>query len=572
MNNPTDPFVHEAEILIIGGGLAGLTAARKALNEGRDIIIVDKGPWGHSGTSGINWGHDMTSNEWTLDDGTSSLPTIISYNEGLVDQTYALAICKAVHEARPNATSEQMGSIAERLKNGYPAARNASLPTVTDHGCFPRYFSQYIRSKGVRIFDRTMVLDLLFNDEGAAIGAVALGLVNGEARIFRAQAVILATGCYSWVSGWNGASPHTIAGPESTGDGHRMLLNAGVALSDMEQMPVDYVQWDPLPARQSMGVSGASIVNYDRLINTKGEYFVCPYAANPLLSNAVLMRLTFREILNGRATSHNGILKDTTNSETDDRYYRRCAERLHDLGYELPERVEVVPEQWESAAHPWKLDTSSQTQIPGLFYAGSGMGAWVGVGYFCCVGSGWLAGHGASDYVKEQGSSKFNFTQAKALLIKAFDLLKNMPKDPIRSTTVVRSIQKAFWSGLSPIRDEQGIRASIEMLTSIENELMPRIWVPTKTKRLNSDWRVAIEARSLLTCALGTAHAALARTETRGAHWRRDYPVTDNANWLKHIVVNLSDSIWSVSVENIDDSIMPAEKVAKLVLDIDLLD
>ena len=101
------PFgVYEADVLVVGGGITGLFAAKEAMSRGSSVIIVDKGPWGHSGTSGINWGHDMTTNEWVTDDGSSFVGVSIWANDGMVDQIYDAALGQAVKEARPVATNE----------------------------------------------------------------------------------------------------------------------------------------------------------------------------------------------------------------------------------------------------------------------------------------------------------------------------------------------------------------------------------------------------------------------------------------------------------------------------------
>jgi len=563
--------MHETDVLVIGGGLAGLFAARNATLQGSRVTIIDKGPFGHSGTSGINWGHDMETDEWAPDDGSCALSLFITFNDGLPDQEYSLSLCRAVHEARPNALSEQMGCIAERLRNGRPAGRNSNAPIAVDHGCFPRMFAQDAKRSGIPIFDRTMVLDVLRTEDGRAAGAVAIDLISGEARVFRSKAVVMATGSYCWVAGWNGMSPYTIAGPENTGDGHTMFINAGLQMRDMEQLPFDLVQWTPLGTRQGMGGMGGGIVNHNRILNANKARFTQVIDKDPRLDNATLMRLTMREIWQGRGTEHRGVYVDTARLATDNRYYRRADEnQLRTLGYELPRYVECVPEQWETAGRPFHLSTTSETAIPGLYYAGSGSGAWAGLGYFSCVGSGWMAGGGAAKVAANTELPPVSQAKISSILAAAFALLDAAPEAPIRSTDVVRRIQNAYWSGLSPLRDDTGIRATIAELERIQTEDLPRMYVPEKSRRLNSDWRLALEANSLLTCAMGTARAALIRTETRGAHCRTDYPKMDNANWLKNTVVGLSDGAWSVRAVPIDDSLISAAKLAEMIPEVGL--
>jgi len=564
---PTRPVqVHEADVIVVGGGLAGLTAARKAASDGSSVIILDKGLFGHSGTSGINWGHDLETNEWLEDDGSSSLPTWILLNDGLPDQTYALEFCKAVKEGRPNATTEQMGCVLERIADGSPVSHNAPAPLNVDHGCFPRFFAQQAKHSGKQIFDRTMALDVLLADDGRAAGVVALDLVSGDALVFRGKAVVMATGSYCWVAGWNGMSPFTIAGPENTGDGHRMFINAGLEMRDMEQLPFDNVQWTPIGTRQGMGSMGNSIVNHARTLNKDMERFTQAIDTDPRLNNPAFMRLTAKEIWQGRGTENGGVFVDTADLETDDRYYRRARENeMRAMGYDLPQYVEVVPEQWETAARPYQLSTSSETAIPGLFFAAANSGAYSGCAFMGCFGSGWMAGKGAAVTAASSDAAAVPWTKVNDILNSAYGLLEATPESPIRVTDVYRSVQNAYWSGLSPLRDDAGIKASIAELERIKAEDLPKMHVPSKSRQFNTDWRLALEVESLITCALGTGQAALVRTETRGAHCRTDYPKMDNANWLKNTVVKLDGATWSVRTEPIDDSIVPAADVAALV-------
>lgn len=557
--------VHEADVVIVGGGVAGATAARRVLEKGLSVSIVDKGPWGHSGTSGMNWGHNAETNEWAEGDGSNTIGTLAYMFEGMVNQPNCVAVCQSVHEGRPIATYEQAGCNFERTKEGHSYAQNAPVDLAVDNGCFNRYFCLELERKGADIHDRTMVIDLLQAADGSAAGVVAIDLVDGSAHVFRGKTVIFATGSYRWVSGFNGMKPHTIASPENTGDGLGILMRKGVAMRDMEAQPIDYVQWTPMGTRQSMGAMGGSTINFKYLFD-KDKNKLIPDEVEGM-TNGQLARAYVRAIMDGRATENDGIYVITNDPHSDDRYYRRTKEnQARFLGYELPEYTEVVAEQWEDAGHPFVYTAEAETEIPGLYYAATAQGGWTGVGFFYAFGTGFLAGESAAAKAKAADKAPaVDWEAVNAALSEAYGLLEAEPADPIRSTVIFRSIQEAYWMGLGPARDEEGILASIAELKRIETEDLPKMQVPSKSKQYNSDWHRALEVKNMLMCAQATAEAALIRKECRGPHVRTDYPAQDNDNFLVSTKVSYADGAWSSSLEALDDSIIPMDTLKGLV-------
>lgn len=557
--------VHEADVVVVGGGVAGATAARRVQAQGLSVCIVDKGPWGHSGTSGMNWGHNAETNEWAEGDGSNSFLTWLYVQDGMIDQPNAMAMCQAVHQGRPCATFEQLGCTLERGKDGHTAAGNAPVDFTVDNGTFNRYPCLDIERKGAEICDRTMALDLLLGPDGQAAGVVGVSMVDGSAHVFRGKAVVFATGGYTWVAGFNGMKPHTIAGPENTGDGLAILMRHGVAMRDMEEQPIDFVQWTPLGVRQSMGSQGASTINWAFMYDKDLNPLVPEGVTN--VSNGELARYYYRAQLEGRGTENGGVYVVTNDPASDDRYYRRCKEneRIF-LGYELPEYTEVVAEQWDCAGHPFDYSPTAETSIPGVFYAASGQGLWGGCGFFGAFGSGFMAGEGAAARAKEvEAAPAVDWEAADAALDSAYSLLEAEPNDPIRSTVVFRDIQNAYWQGLNPLRTAEGIQASLDELRRIEAEELPRMHVPDKSRRYNTDWHRALEARGMLMCAIATGEAAALREECRGAHVREDFPYQDNGNFLKSTKVSYEDGEWRASLEDIDGTYMAASDIAAML-------
>lgn len=543
--------VHEADVVIVGGGVAATAAARRAMELGVSVILVDKGPWGHSGTSGMNWGHNAETIEWSEGDGSDHVGTWAFLTDGMLNQTNGLGTCMAVHAGRPCATFEQLGCTLERGHEGHTAANN-SPGFVVDNGTFNRYPCLELERQGAAIYDRTMVTDVLMGADGRAAAVTAIDLENGAAHIFRGKAIVFAMGSARWMSGFNGLKPQTIAGPENTGDGLAILLRHGVAMRDMEEQSIDFVQWTPLAIRTGMGAQGASTINWRFMYDANFEPLVPEGVAS--VSNGELARFYYRAVLEGRGTEHGGVYVITNDPQSDDRYYRRTKEnQLVNLGFEVPEYTEVVAEQWEDAGHPFVYDVDAQTQIPGLYFASSGQGTWGGCGFFGSFGTGWQAGNGAANRaLTGQAASDIDWAAATAAFDEAYGLLKAEPAEPIRATEVFRAIQEAYWAGLSPLRNEEGILATIAELKRIEDEILPRMYVPAKSMTYNTDWHRALEARNMLMCAQAIGEAALLRKECRGAHIRTDYPIHDNANFLVSTKVGWADGAWTASIEPLE--------------------
>jgi len=562
----TYPFgVYDTDVLIIGGGVAGLTAARKAMANGAMVTVVDKGPWGSCGTSGINWGHDIETNEWYTGDMAASLPIFATMNDGLLNQTYGMAMFEGLRQARPAAYAEQVGIVVQRMDGGVPAAGNADVPLTIDHGYFLRWHARDIKLKGADVHDRTFILDILKDEQGAAVGAVGINLISGDAMVFRAKSVVLATGSYIWAAGYNGEVPYTIGSPENTGDGFRMLLDAGVSFADMEHIVHDIAQWAPKGCRQGMGgICGSTPTHVHILDKDKKRVTEALDAGG---GYPEFFRLLAKAELDGRTfevpdSDSGAFYVDTAGIGLPlwNRYYARVPENYKvALGYELPQYVKDVWSQWDCAGKPSKLNQYSETVIPGVFYAAASEGA----AFMSACGSGWIAGDGASLKAKSADTlPAVPWEQVNTLLTDAYGLLDAEPSDGIRAAELFRSIQKAYWSGCKPLRSADNLNACIQEVDRIESEDLPKMHVPIKTRRFNTDWLRALEAKSLLRITKATALSALAREESRGYNCRIDFPKIDNTNWLKNVNVTFANGQWTTELTDIDDSVIPAEALA----------
>lgn len=571
--------VHESDVLVVGGGIAGMEAALRVVEQGKTAIIVDKGVFGHSGTSGMNWGHTYQSMEFSPDDDATIANTIAVMDmvcEGLLNQPYFYNLLKAHKEEKIIQNALKYGSIPLYNEDGTVLSRNEVnpyFPVTHDQGFWPRMMAQWCQRNGnvTEIIDNTYVVDILLSKEGRAAGAVAIDMVDGIPHVFRAKATIMATGSYCWITGWNGMGAETMAGKENTGDGIGILLRHGIPMADMEQYCGDASQWTPAGTRQTMGN-----FNFDASQTPKNMIFDKDMVsweemlgdAHPMANMGGSMRIFYGLRLHGRTTENGGCYINKDAAPVAPRYFRRVEERQKALmEYDLPQYVEVVPETWDSAGCPHDLSQTSETIIPGLFFAGAAPGAVGGMTQVAAQSGGWIAANGAVELASDIQMPEVEQAQIDAIIDKAFHYIEKKPEKPIRANKVMRSIQQTYWDRENgPLKDEKKIEEIIRELTRIKEEDLPRMWTSDKSYRMNCEWRDCFEAENMLYCALGASYAGLTRRETRGFHMRTDYPNLDNSTGLKNTVVKMDeDGNWHCEFAPKFDQIIPSAVLAQMV-------
>jgi succinate dehydrogenase / fumarate reductase flavoprotein subunit len=556
---------YSADVIIIGGGLAGMMAARNALAQGASVILVDKGPFGRSGATGINWGHEVMSYEGASSEtlGLALAPMTMA---GLVDQEYYSAIIHASYEMCVLQQAVKSGAVLEMTAVPEDSPHNMKYPFLrTAEPVMPRFFAQQLRNSSVQIIDRTMVLDILQDEAGAASGIVALDLVTGEGVTVTAKAVVMCTGSPCWANGWSGVGAKTNASPENTGDGLAILLGHGVPIKNIEQWDLYFYNSSPSGIAFSQGI-GVSVGDHpENMLNSDGKNFLVDNPDFTSVDRPVYELLCMKEVYEGRGSSKGGLWYDITRLEEPDyvmAFNRRVPENhRRALRYVDENPCEIIPTPWECAGAP-HLDKKGQTQIEGLFFASAGDQAYGGSCATVCLAGGHLAGGSAAALAAEREMPVLDAATAQAVLDGAFSALENDPPQPVRATKVMHTIQNIMnqyvWMG----RTDVGLNRAVVELNRVRDELMPRMVVVDKSKTFNQEWRQAIEVPFMWANVMATAQSALARTESRGSHHRLDHPATDNSRWLKNVYVRVDDGQWSTEARGIVTELVPAPLVA----------
>jgi len=565
---------HKYDAVIVGAGGAGLMGALYASRGANTAVLSKLYPTrSHTGTAQGGMGaalgnHEEDSPEWHTFD-------TIKGSDYLADQDAAKIMCyEAVdivyeleHMGLPFNRTEE-GRIAQRPFGGHtnnltkhPVRRACYAADRTGHMILQTLYQQCIK-QNVTFFDEFHVLDLIIED-GVTRGVVAVEIATGELHVFHAKAVMFATG--GWGKVWRVTSnAHTL-----TGDGPAIALRRGIPLEDME-----FFQFHPTGIYKmgiliTEGVRGEGGV----LINREGERFMDRYAPTikDLASRDVVSRAIYLEVragngIDGKDYVHLDVRPDTVNSyferdgiKNPDGTPRRIT--AADIEARLPDIADftrtylgvdpvVQPMPVQPTAHyamggiptdVWArvVTDGENTVVPGFYAAGE----------VACVsvhGANRLGTNSLLDinvFGKRAGIDMVNFCQENDLLPlpkepdafarEQVEVLRNRQKGRERAADIRREMQDVMMDYVGVFREEEGIERAIDKVKELQ-ERYQQIALDDKGNRFNTDVLEAWELGALLDMAEVTAVAALSRTESRGGHYREDYPNRDDDNWLRH--------------------------------------
>jgi succinate dehydrogenase/fumarate reductase flavoprotein subunit len=547
------------DVLIIGSGGAGLMAALHAYDANPDlnIVVVAKGLIGKSGCTRLVQGGFNA----VLEAGDSIERHFVDTLEGgayLNDQELAWALVSDAPEIiRKLETKAGVffdrspdGTIHQKAFAGQSFDRTVHRGDQTGIEIMSRLHDQLLVRKIGRM-DETRAIDLMPDSSGTRIaGALLLDQRTGDFVLARARVTLLATG--------GGPRMYTYSAPslEKVGDGYAMAYRAGCELIDMEMMQFHPTGILAGASRLSgmvleEGLRGAGAF----LLNGAGERFMERYdpVRKERATRDVVSRAGYLEIMAGRGSPQGGVFLDASHlgadfvAKTFPGMVRRCAE----VGYDLTrEPVEVVP-----TAHfhmgGARIDADTRVQgFDGLLVAGEDAGGvhganrlgGNGVAESCVFGA--RAGIAAAQICAAQAWAEPDAGTVERARDKALAPLR---REGGASPFVVRDrIQRAMWEGAGLVRDAAGLRRTLDVLEDVEEQLAT--CGTTGDARWNLAWQQALDVRNLRLAAWLTTRAALARTESRGSHARRDYPERDDEGWLAHTVQQRGKDVTTLPV------------------------
>ncbi|MFA9461735.1 succinate dehydrogenase flavoprotein subunit [Thiohalorhabdus methylotrophus] len=558
--------VRQFDTLVIGAGGAGLRAALQLSRAEASTAVLSKVFPTRSHTVAAQGGMNAALGNVREDRWIWHMYDTVKGSDYLADQDAVEYMCRAArrlvveleHEGVPFSRTDQ-GFIYQRPFGGQSrdfggdqAARTCAAADRTGHAILHTLYQQNILA-GTYFFDEYLALDLIRDDSGCVLGAVAMEIATGNLVVIQAKATLIATG-------GAGRIFRTSTNAEiNTGDGLGLVLRAGLPVEDME-----FFQFHPT------GIAGAGMLITEGvrgeggyLVNSHGERFMERYAphAKDLASRDVVSRAIVTEVREGRGCGPEG---------------EHVLLRLDHLGEELINQR--LPGIRESAKRFAKIDpvhqpipvypTSHFTMggiptnrfgevvigpdgadhneaVPGLY----------AIGECACVSV-----HGANRLGGNSLLDILVFGRAAGNRIQDF-LARNryhrpLPRDAAESArmrlekldapcpegeapgTLRRELQALLEQQFGVFRTPEEMESGLERLEA----LGPRIEamdIGDRTSVFNTARVEALELQHMYLAGLATAYSAHARTESRGAHLRSDHPERDDREWLKHTLFYL---------------------------------
>ena len=544
---------HTYDALIVGAGGAGLRAAIESSDRVRTAVISKLYPT-RSHTGAAQGGMCAALGNMEEDYPEWHAFDTVKGGDYLVDQPAAElmtreavdAVYQLEHWGLPfNRTPD--GKIAQRRFGGH--TRNHGEAAVmracyaadrTGHMILQTLYQQCVK-RDVRFFNEFYCVDLLM-EGGRVAGVVAYELANGELHIFRAKAVLFATGGYGRMFKVS-SNAHAL-----TGDGPAVVFRRGIPLEDMEFFQFHPTGLYKLGILLSEGARGEGAI----VLNRDGERFMERYAPTikDLAPRDVVSRSIYQEIREGRGAGPNGdyVFLDFRHLDP-----KVLEEKLPDITEFARVYLRVEPTREpvpiQPTAHyamggiPTNVDGQvvvgpDETPVPGLYAAGE----------CACVsvhGANRLGTNSLLDIVVfgRRGGAHMASYAAEAALA-------GVPEQPVKPTLEllnglltreraanpadIRSdLQQEMFDKAFVVRDEEGLADAEKLLAELW-ERYAHVGVQDKGGVYNTDLMEAVELGFLLDCAQALVVAARARTESRGGHFREDHPLRDDANWLKH--------------------------------------
>ncbi|MBI4529903.1 MAG: FAD-binding protein [Candidatus Latescibacteria bacterium] len=526
----------EHDVLVLGAGLAGMRAAIEAYREGVDVAIVSKVHPVRSHSNAAQGGINAAMGE--TDSWESHALDTVKGSDYLADQDAVEVMCREAPEDIIELehmgvifNRDDKGRLGTRAFGGATYARTFFVADFTGQAILQVLYEQLLRAE-MKIYEEWFVTSLIVED-GVCSGVVALEMLTGRLYAIQAKAVILATGGLGRVY-----EPSTNA-LICTGDGMSLAYRSGAPLLDMEM-----VQYHPT----TLKANGALITEGARgegayLVNGQNERFLSRYAPQKmeLAARDVISRAEQTEIDEGRGID-DCVLLDCRHLGA--KTIREKLSQIYDLALDyahvdiIEEPVPIRPGMHYQMGGI-KTDLHGATRVPGLYAAGECAcvschgGNRLGANSLLeTVTFGRRAGVAAAHYAASCSRREIS----ESVVSHDEQFIRSLLSHSNNGETVARlrlEMGKMMHSNVGVFRTQEGLLQAIDTIRDLK-ERYRNVFVQDKGRVFNTDLLFALELNFMLDCAETITVSALAREESRGAHYRLDFPHRDDTNWLKH--------------------------------------
>jgi len=591
--------IHDYDVLVVGAGGAGLRAAIAAIEHGARVGVVSKSLLGKAhtvmaeGGMAAALGNVRPEDNWkvhfrdTLKGGgmLNNWKMVMNYTKEAPDRVRELERWGAVFDRTPD------GRINQRNFGGHSYPRLAHVGDRTGLELI-RTLQDHAVKLGIHAHMETTIYRLL-TDAGRVVGALGFNRQTGEFLVFRAKAVVLATG------GLGRIYQITSNSWECTGDGFSLASMVGADLIDME-----FIQFHPTGMVWPPSVMGILVTEGVRgeggvLKNSEGKRFMFDNvperykgefaeteeeaerwlqgdrnARRPpeLLTRDVVARAIRKEVNEGRGSPHGGVYLDIASRRPADYIKKKLPSMYHQFmklgNLDITKEPMEVGPTCHYVMGGVRVDPDTQaTNVPGLYAAGEVAGGLHGANRLGgnslsdLVVFGRRAGMAAAEYAaKQSGSYQVDEVQVRAYIAEALQPFNNpQGENPF---ALMKELRATMQKNAGIMREESELKAQLEILANLKK----RAWNTSVSgsRAYNPGWHTALDMRLMVEVSEAVVLAALARKESRGGHARLDYPDPDPTfAKINHIIRRSRDGNLTVVAEPLPEIPEELRKMAE---------
>lgn len=517
-------YMIKTDVLVIGGGLAGLYAAIKAREKGADVLVVDKGHAGKTGaTKFASLAYMVCNPEWGTD-MDACMNTITRNGEYINDRRWTQILLE-----------ESLITYNELMSWGvsFPIEDEKGLPFVRDYepftmvrvgptGAIGDVARTHAKQIGVKILDRIMITDLVVKDE-RAIGAVGFSIYTGDFFVFNAKATVLATG------------PTGL----TRGDGDALAYRAGAELTSKE-FPYTWPGAGTVKGGWNM-VAARNV--FMKFVNGEGKEID--------ITGKYELDLTMEFLIHqGKGPIFWNIEAATPKDIEKMLMRQKKAYPMVKWPFDPTRQNNMVcdgGENWMAVAAQtggvWPTDYSGATSVYGLYAAGDCCGTRALGGYHCAPGFG-LAGAAVTGRRAGLGALEFALN---ASLVGVDPIEKERLKEVCyqwmkrKSGFNPRWVKQVIVSFMTPyfvkyIKHGKRLEAVLTLIEFIKDHIVPKMWA----RDFHELW-LCHEVRNIVVNAEAILRCGLFRNESRAMHYREDYPRRYDPDWLAWVKLKLEN-------------------------------